>query len=193
MNNNTSSTITDNIIDNNIININIIIIIIIKLSFSTLFSFIIGFERELHTHPGGICTHTLVGFGSCLYTMVSVHLRDIYPSNGADPARICAQIVSGMGFLGSATIFKSNSYVKGINTAANLWISAAISMAIGIGLWEFAAIGSLFTVFVLFINNRYKTYIYKNKKSNLNIDHDPLDAPYGDESSDSDKNEIKVE
>jgi putative Mg2+ transporter-C (MgtC) family protein len=196
MNNTTNSVITDNIINNNFININLLTITLIKLSLSTLFSFIVGFERELHTHPGGICTHTLVGIGSCLYTMVSVHTRDIYPSNNSDPARICAQIVSGMGFLGSATIFKSNSYVKGINTAANLWISAAISMAIGIGLWEFAAVGSLFTVFTLFINNRYKTYAYKNKNKNKNIkiDHDPLDAPYGDENdSDSDRNEIKIE
>ena len=101
----------------------------IKLSLSLLFSFIIGFERELHTHPGGICTHTLVGLGSCLFTMVSVNLNNKYNMDNSDPARICAQIVSGMGFLGSATIFKSNNYVKGINTAANLWISAAISMA----------------------------------------------------------------
>ena len=99
-------------------------------------SFIISVEREMHSHPGGICTHTLVGFGSCLFTITSVHLRDKFPSSGADPARICAQIVSGMGFLGSATIFKSQNYVKGINTAANLWISAAISMAIGLDLWE---------------------------------------------------------
>jgi len=197
--NNTTFIVNDN--SNNIsnfINLNFIYSALIKLSLSTLFSFIIGFERELHTHPGGICTHTLVGFGSCLYTMVSVHSRDMYPANNSDPARICAQIVSGMGFLGSATIFKSNSYVKGINTAANLWISAAISMAIGIGLWEFAAVGSLFTIIVLFINNRYKTYYYKKIYKNKNLKRDPLDAPYGDENdseseSDSDKNEIKIE
>ena len=79
-----------------------IIIASIKLGLSLLFSFIISIERELHTHPGGMCTHTLVGFGSCLFTMISVHLRDKYNVATADPARICAQIVSGMGFLGSA-------------------------------------------------------------------------------------------
>ena len=127
----------------------------IKLGLSTLMSFIISIEREMHSHPGGICTHTLVGFGSCLFTITSVHLQDKYPSSG-DPARICAQIVSGMGFLGSATIFKSQNYVKGINTAANLWISAAISMAIGLDLWEFASVTALFTVLILFCNNRFK-------------------------------------
>lgn len=156
-----------------------------KLLLSMLFSFIIGFERELHTHPGGVCTHTLVGLGSCLFTMISVHLNDQYNANNADPARICAQIVSGMGFLGSATIFKSNNYVKGINTAANLWISAAISMAIGANLWEFAAVTSLLTLAVLLANNRYKKYIYNrnniNSNTNTELSHDPLDAPYGDE------------
>ena len=96
-------------------------------------------------------THILVGLGSCLFTMCSVHISEMYPSATYDPARICAQIVSGMGFLGSATIYKSNNYVKGINTAANLWISAAISMAIGADLWELAIITSCFVVPILFI------------------------------------------
>ena len=55
-------------------------IITIKLSLSTLFSFIIAFERELHTHPGGACTHILVGFGACLFTLISIHLKDKYQS-----------------------------------------------------------------------------------------------------------------
>ena len=109
---------------------------------------------------------------------------------GADPARICAQIVSGMGFLGSATIFKSDNYVKGINTAANLWISAAVSMAIAVELWEFALVTCLLTSLILVINNRYKTYKYRNsnkcnpkneEEAKSNLSRDPLDAPYGDE------------
>jgi uncharacterized membrane protein YhiD involved in acid resistance len=167
------------------------IISVIKSSLSVLFSFIIGFERELHSHPGGICTHTLVGLGSCLFTMISVHLRDIYPSTTSDPARICAQIVSGMGFLGSATIFKSNNYVKGINTAANLWISAAVSMAIGANLWELASVISLYTVLTLLINNIYKKLRYKKMdnivpEENNELSHDPQDAPYGDENKNND-------
>ena len=123
----------------------------IKIGFSILCSFLISIEREMHSHPGGICTHTLVGLGSCLFTMISVSLGDNYPSVNSDPARICAQVVSGMGFLGSATIFKDNNYVKGINTAANLWISAAISMAIAVELWEIAFITTGFVFIILFI------------------------------------------
>ena len=159
----------------------------IKLGLSTLMSFIISMEREMHSHPGGICTHTLVGFGSCLFTITSVHLRDKFPSSGADPARICAQIVSGMGFLGSATIFKSQNYVKGINTAANLWISAAISMAIGLDLWEFASVTALFTTLVLFCNNRLKKIYYRRNtdQNNNELSRDPQDAPYDDENNDN--------
>ena len=174
--------------------INYFVVALIKLSLSTVLSFIISVERELHSHPGGVCTHTLVGFGSCLFTITSVHLRDNYPSTGADPARICAQIVSGMGFLGSATIFKSNNYVKGINTAANLWISAAISMAVGLGLWEFAITTAVFTILVLFFNSCYKKLRYGSKiegrddgeSARGGLSRDPLDAPYGDENSGSD-------
>ena len=96
------------------------------------------------------------------------------------------------------------NYVKGINTAANLWISAAISMAIGADLWELGITTSIFVITVLFINNRYKKYRYsKDKKKNKNDDielnninvsdkniniesklsRDPLDAPYGDENN----------
>ena len=178
-------------------NIDYIFIALLKLSLSTICSFIIAVERELHTHPGGVCTHVLVGFGSCLFTLTSIHLQDKYPASNADPGRIMAQIVSGMGFLGSATIFKSNNYVKGINTAANLWISAAISTAIACDLWELSLITSIFTLTILLINNRYKTWRYKKakyrKKTNIivpssdNIEEgneltrDPVDAPLGDE------------
>ena len=150
----------------------------------------------MHTHPGGVCTHILVGLGSCLFTLTSVHMRDKYNTPHTDLARICAQIVSGMGFLGSTTIFKNNNYVKGINTTVNLWISAAVSMAIGCNLWELAAVTSCFTVIVLLFNNRYKRLRYWNRLQRRNIERDiesgleipdrsdPLDAPYGDENKD---------
>ena len=191
-----------------------ILIPFFKLLLSVCFSTLISIERELHTHPGGVCTHVLVGLGSCLFSMVSIYLRDKYPSPNADPARIAAQIVSGMGFLGSATIYKSENYVKGINTAANLWISAAVSMAIGCDLWELAMVTSIFTVIILFLNNRYKKYRYGSKKKKdkynknieltnikcikrfksigIQLDHDPLDAPYcTDEDEDEYDNDIE--
>ena len=176
--------------------LNYFLVALIKLGLSIGFSFIISIERELHSHPGGVCTHILVGLGSCLYTMLSIHIQEKYNSNNGDPARICAQIVSGMGFLGSATIFKSKDYVKGINTAANLWISAAISMSIGADLWEFGFVTALFVIIILFINNGYKKVRYsyekkhdiemgnmnENNRSNVrHLTREAVDAPYGDE------------
>lgn len=161
---------------------------LIKLTISICLSCIIGIEREMHSHPGGICTHMLVGLGSCLYTMISIHINDSTGRINADPSRICAQIVSGVGFLGSATIFKSSNYVKGINTAANLWISAAISMAIGADLWELGLIASLFVFVILFINNRYKHCRYGNKKT----DEKQKDKEQGDKRY-NDREHIDIE
>lgn len=201
MNNTTGITFNSKEINGQILfSIQYFLIAITKLGLSVGLSIIISIEREMHSHPGGACTHALVGIGSCLYTMISVHLRDKYNVTTADPARICAQIVSGMGFLGSATIFKSNNYVKGINTAANLWISAAISMAIGADLWELGLATSFFVIIILFINNRYKKFRYgKIKKdddddisdldiemANSTLSRDPANAPYGDENDFSD-------
>ena len=178
-------TLTENYMSNDILNFDLKLVFnsLVKCSLSILFSFILGFERELHSHPGGICTHTLVGLGSCLFTMISVNTKVKFPSESSDPARICAQIVSGMGFLGSATIFKSNNYVKGINTAANLWISAAVSMAIGADLWEFGLVVSILTILILFCNSIFKKIRYRNINTRREevLPHEPENAPYGDE------------
>lgn len=161
-----------------------IILASIKLGLSLVLSFIISIERELHSHPGGACTHILVGLGSCLFTMISINLRNKVNAEIADPARICAQIVSGMGFLGSATIFKSNNYVKGINTAASLWISAAVSMAVGADLWELGLITTIFTLFVFLINSRYKKYRYGLNKKNDDLDQENVNQDIGAENQD---------
>ena len=152
-------------IENNIsFDFELIKIALIKLSLTTLFCTIISAERELHSHPGGILSHDLVGLGSCLFTMISVYLQDKFPyNNSGDTARVAAQIVSGLGFLGSATVYKSNNYLKGINTAANLWMSAAIGMSIGADLYELGLVATVFTVLLLMINNRYKKFFYKKK------------------------------
>ena len=149
----------------------------IKLSLTVGLCFIMSLEREWHSHPGGVTTHILVGIGSCLFTMISINYNEKNGTTG-DPMRVAAQIVSGIGFLGSATVYKSENYVKGINTAASLWISTAIGMSVAVDMWELGVITSLFTVLIFIINNRYKKYVYKNKKKtpsvskNLNVIQD---------------------
>ena len=125
---------------------------ITKICYSILFGFIIGLEREINKRPGGVCTHILVSVGSTIYTIIS------YSITVGDKGRIAAQIVSGIGFIGGGTIYKSDNCIKGINTAAAVWLSASVGMAVGSDNLELGLIGSLLTITILFINSTYERY-----------------------------------
>src|SRR5207248_10519029 len=92
---------------------------------AALLGALIGFERERHDRPAGLRTHILVCMGAALITQVSRHLGGVR----FDESRIAAQIVSGIGFLGAGTIFRTGSVVRGLTTAASLWVVAGIGMA----------------------------------------------------------------
>jgi putative Mg2+ transporter-C (MgtC) family protein len=92
----------------------------------------VGLEREIHDHPAGMRTHLLVSLGSAGFTVLSIAG---FPSAGADPARVAAQIVTGIGFLGAGAILKQGVTIHGLTTAASLWVVAAIGMAAGAGAW----------------------------------------------------------
>ena len=104
---------------------------------------IVGVERELRNKPAGISTNCFVMAGACLFTFVSVAVD---PSS---PARIAAQVVSGVGFLGAGMILKSeNNKVKNLTTAAAVWFAAAIGMVIGLGWYLVAALATVYSVAV---------------------------------------------
>ncbi|MEP6755345.1 MAG: MgtC/SapB family protein [Chthonomonadales bacterium] len=90
---------------------------------------LIGFEREAHGHPAGIRTHILVCLGSTLITLVSANM-----GNGSND-RIAAQIVTGVGFLGAGAIIRDGATVRGLTTAASIWVTAAIGIALGTSPW----------------------------------------------------------
>ena len=92
----------------------------------------VGLEREIHDHPAGMRTHLLVSLGSAGFTVLSIAG---FPAAGADPARVAAQIVTGIGFLGAGAILKQGVTITGLTTAASLWVVAAIGMAAGAGAW----------------------------------------------------------
>ena len=99
-------------------------------------SAIIGFERQYHLKAAGLKTHTLVGLGSAVFTLVSAygfHLDGMSTGAPVDPSRVAAQIVSGIGFLGAGVIFVRHGGVSGLTTAASIWVTAAIGMACGAG------------------------------------------------------------
>jgi uncharacterized membrane protein YhiD involved in acid resistance len=114
----------------------------------------VGFERELRDREAGIRTHLLVSLGSALFTIVSAYgFHEFLTSGGnivrADPTRIAAQIVTGIGFLGAGAIIRSGLSVRGLTTAATLWVVAAVGMASGAGYYWPAVAGTALTLFAL--------------------------------------------
>ncbi len=117
--------------------------IVTRLIFALLIGVVIGAEREYHNKSAGLRTLTLICLGSTLFTLVSILL-----SNGTTD-RIASNIVTGIGFIGAGVIFKSDKGVNGITTAASIWITAALGMAIGAGLYVIAAIGCIIVFMIL--------------------------------------------
>jgi putative Mg2+ transporter-C (MgtC) family protein len=108
----------------------------------------VGIERELREREAGIRTHLLVSLGSCLFTIVGAYGFADFGSK-VDPTRVAAQIVTGIGFLGAGAIIREGISVRGLTTAASLWIVAAIGMAAGAGYFWAAVAGTVLTVVAL--------------------------------------------
>lgn len=107
---------------------------------------IIGAEREWHGKPAGLRTNILICLGAAIFTILSVHISATYK---ADPARIAAQVVTGIGFLGAGAIMRGDGGVHGLTTAATIWLAAAIGMACGAGFYPLAAEATTLTFLVL--------------------------------------------
>lgn len=126
---------------------------LLKCGMIILLSGLIGFDREMKHKPAGIKTHILVGFGSTIFTLVSIYFFEHYKGMGAqvDPGRIAAQIVTGIGFLGAGTIIQSGGEVRGLTTAASLWAVAGIGLAVGSGMYFLAVVatGAILLVFLI--------------------------------------------
>ena len=123
--------------------------IIFKLALAGILGGLIGLERESLNRPAGLRTYTLVCVGSALAMVVSLDMYfQYYQTVNADPGRIAAQVISGIGFLGAGTIMREGATVRGLTTAAGLWVVACIGLAVGAGLY-IPAIAT--TVLILFI------------------------------------------
>lgn len=122
-------------------------------SLAFLLCSLIGLERQFQHKAAGIRTHALVGLGSCVFTLISVEgfvgLAEYQVTR--DPSRISAQIVSGIGFLGAGVIFVNRDVVRGLTTAASIWLAASIGMACGAGLLPLAIIATLLHFVAVFV------------------------------------------
>src|SRR5689334_4807052 len=117
--------------------------IALRLLLSAVLGAVIGYEREIHDHPAGMRTHLLVSLGSAAFTVVSIYgfsNTGIPNEAPTDPSRVAAQIVTGIGFLGAGAIIKYGTSVRGLTTAASLWVTAAVGMAVGAGWWLVAIV-----------------------------------------------------
>jgi len=129
---------------------------------------VIGFERGAHGSAAGLRTHILVCLGTMIAMCTGVFVSMYYQ---ADAERIGAQVVSGIGFLGAGTIMVNRGHVKGLTTAAGLWASACIGLAIGTGFYEAAIIG---TVAVFFVERGLKRFSKNHIKNKGSEDDDHL-------------------
>lgn len=122
--------------------------LLLRLLMSTLLGGLIGFEREVNNRPAGFRTHILVTLGACLIMILSIYgFSGFGPEGkGSDPARLAAQVVSGIGFLGAGTIMREGTNVRGLTTAASIWICGGIGLAIGMGFYEAAVMTTLLSI-----------------------------------------------
>jgi putative Mg2+ transporter-C (MgtC) family protein len=131
--------------------------ILLRLAVVVVLCGAIGLEREAREEIAGLRTHVIVGLGSALFTLVSAY--GFTASTHVDPTRIAAQIVSGIGFLGGGVILRYGVNVRGVTTAAALWISAAIGMAAAVGFYLGAAATTVFALVALSTLRRLKPMV----------------------------------
>lgn len=135
--------------------------LIVRLILSAVLGGLIGIEREANNRPAGLRTHVLVALGSCLIMLISVY--GFSEDGDGDPARLAAQVVSGIGFLGAGTILRNGNNIKGLTTAASLWVSGGIGLAIGNGYYVGGLSTAIIVLFTLISLGLLEKRIFKNK------------------------------
>lgn len=127
--------------------------LLLRIALAGLLGALIGVERQLRAKEAGLRTHILVCIGSAMFMLVSKYgFADLLVQGhniALDPSRISAQVVSGIGFLGAGTIMLNKQFVRGLTTAAGLWVTAAIGLIIGSGMYAIGIYGTLMTLLVL--------------------------------------------
>jgi putative Mg2+ transporter-C (MgtC) family protein len=138
---------------------------IIRLVMACALGALVGLERESGDRPAGFRTHTLVCMGSCLFMLVSIY--GFGEGSMRDPARLAAQVVSGIGFLGAGTILHEGANVKGLTTAASIWMISAIGLAVGAGLYVIGAFATLLMLGTLVVLARWGRIVNFTRRSGL--------------------------
>ncbi len=157
---------------------------LVRILAAIVLGFLLGLERELTNKYAGLRTHILVCLGACIFTIVSIYgfptfaLGDnviVHQATGIrDTGRVAAQIVTGIGFIGAGTVLRNGPIIIGLTTAATLWISAAIGMTCGVGMFEIAGVTTVLAVAVLTLIRMFEkrflpTSIKRSKRYKVSI------------------------
>lgn len=149
---------------------------LLRILLAMLLGFTLGVERQLRLKVAGIRTHVVVAAGAALFTLVSFGFGDFY---GGDPARIAAQVVSGIGFLGAGMIMHKETAVLGLTSAAGIWLTAAIAMAAGAGMY-YVALGATVLIVLIQLFLHLPLRLFKDKHYNeikITFKSDEEDCP----------------
>ncbi len=120
---------------------------LLRLVVSFVLGSIVGIEREINKKPAGLRTHTVISLASALFTILSV--SGTFGDGAVDPTRIASQVVVGVGFVGAGVIISTGGHVRGVTTAASLWIAAAVGMASGLGEYMLALVTTVLAIVAL--------------------------------------------
>lgn len=135
--------------------------ILIRLGLACLLGGLIGMERERNRHPAGLRTHILVCIGATLVMLCNIFIFEMYKGvSNLDPARLGAQVISGIGFLGAGTIIKEGVSIRGLTTAASLWAVACLGIAVGLGFYAGAILTTSFILIILIIFSKFEYLFY---------------------------------
>lgn len=139
--------------------------VILRILLSVLLGGVVGMERGMRNRPAGFRTHILVCMGACMAILTNEFVFDAVGAPGADPTRIGAQVISGIGFLGVGTIFMARrNAVRGLTTAAGLWASATLGLAIGVGFYFAALLATVIMFIVLSVFLKFESVIYQTAR-----------------------------
>lgn len=155
------------------------LITIIRVTLAFVLGGVVGFERQRVQRPAGLRTHMLVSAGAACFTVASVYGYIGVPGNN-DLTRIVAQIVSGVGFLGAGTIFRTGATVRGLTTASSIWITAAIGVVSGLGMLWLALFTTAITWFALYVLKTAET----RRTPTENMGEPSISPPRDDASAD---------
>jgi putative Mg2+ transporter-C (MgtC) family protein len=143
--------------------------VIVRMTFSLILGGLIGLERQLQRRAAGLRTHILVSLGSCLIMLTSIYISDINKNVSAvDPSRIAAGVITGIGFLGAGAIIREREKeaVKGLTTAASLWVVAGIGLSTGCGFYIAAFYTTVLALVTLFFLGFFEKNVLCKKLDN---------------------------